>query len=90
MVGARDYDWRSSVALPPGSVVERLPPPVEIGNEAGRFSVSYETTAEGFSQQRRLVLDRDVYAAEDYPALEALLYAQIDAQRSVVVYRPPQ
>ncbi|MEN5083244.1 DUF3857 and transglutaminase domain-containing protein [Bosea sp. TWI1241] len=90
MVGARDYDWRSSVSLPPGSVVERLPPPVEIGNAAGRFSVSYETTAEGFSQQRRLVLDRDVYAAEDYPALEALLYAQIDAQRSVVVYRPPQ
>lgn len=87
MVGSRDYRWTYRVQLPAGAAIERLPQAVDLANPAGQVTVRFAPSADGFSAERRLVLARDVYAAADYPALEALLYAHIDAQRSVVAYR---
>ncbi|WP_029351015.1 DUF3857 domain-containing protein [Bosea sp. 117] len=88
MMGAADFGWTYRITPPNGATITRLPPPVNIANAAGRFTANYQADGEQVAVTWRLVLDRDIYAATDYPALEALLYAQLDAQRSILVYNP--
>ena len=88
IVGARDYDLTYQVTLPAGSVIERLPPAVDMRNSAGRVKTHYEPTPAGFKATRHVVLDRTVYAPDQYPDLERLIYAVLDDRRGVIVYRP--
>ena len=88
MVTPRDNESRYHVTLPEGSVVERLPPAVDIRNAAGHFTARYELTADGFTAVRRVVMGRNVYAPELYPDLAQLIYAIGSDQRATIVYRP--
>jgi transglutaminase-like putative cysteine protease len=85
MVGAGEYTWVTSLALPAGIAITALPPDEHFSNDAGSFSASYERTESGLSVTRRLTILRDVYEAAEYPELKALLYAPIDDSRAVAV-----
>lgn len=88
LIEAHDYTVSYHVSLPPGAVVERLPPAVDITNAAGRFTARYEPTADGFTATRNTVLNGNVYQPAMYPDLERLIYAFSGDQRAVIVYRP--
>lgn len=88
IVGARDYESTYNIQLPAGSVIDRLPPAVDIKNAAGRVRARYEATPTGFSALRHVVLDQNVYAPEQYPDLEQLIYAFAADLRAIIVYRP--
>ncbi len=88
LVEAHDYTVTYHVSLPPGAMVERLPPAVDIVNAAGRFTARYEPTGDGFTATRTTVLNGNVYQPAMYPDLERLIYAFGDDQRAVIVYRP--
>ncbi|WP_348928721.1 DUF3857 and transglutaminase domain-containing protein [Aquabacter sp. CN5-332] len=88
IVGPRDYQSTYHLALPNGAVIERLPPALDIRNSAGHVSAYYEATANGFTAMRRVVLDGNVYAPEQYPDLEQLIYGFVADQRATIVFRP--
>lgn len=88
IVGPRDYSLTSQVTLPPGSVIQRLPPSVDVRNSAGHVRSHYEATPGGFTATRHVVLDRNVYLPEQYPDLERLIYAVLDDRRGIIVFRP--
>ena len=80
----RDAQWTSMIVVPPGFAVTRLPEDVALRNEAGLYSASYERTGRDVRVVRRLVLARPVYLAEQYPALEAVIYAALTDARAVI------
>ncbi|CAM3532905.1 Transglutaminase-like domain-containing protein [Bordetella sputigena] len=88
MIGARDYTWVYRIRLPAGAVVEHLPADVDVATPAGQVTARHVAGADGITVTRRLRIAQDIYAADAYPAIEALLYAYIDAQRAVLAYRP--
>ncbi len=88
LVEAHDYTVVYHVTLPPGAVLERLPPTVDVSNTAGRFTAQYEPTADGFTATRTVVLDGHVYMPAMYADLERLIYAYRDDERAVIVYQP--
>jgi transglutaminase-like putative cysteine protease len=88
MIGARDYTWIYRIRLPAGAVVEHLPADVDVATPAGQVTARHVAEADGITVTRRLRIAHDIYAADAYPAIEALLYAYIDAQRAVLAYRP--
>ncbi|WP_198298396.1 DUF3857 domain-containing transglutaminase family protein [Bordetella genomosp. 8] len=88
MMGARDYTWIYRIRLPAGAVVEHLPADVDVATPAGQMTARHVREADGITVTRHLRVDADIYPADAYPAVETLLYAYIDALRSVLVYRP--
>ncbi|WP_179283281.1 DUF3857 domain-containing transglutaminase family protein [Bordetella genomosp. 9] len=88
MVGARDYTWIYRIRLPAGAVVEHLPDDIDVATPAGRMTARHVREGDGITVTRRLRIDADIYAADAYPAVETLLYAYVDALRSVLAYRP--
>jgi transglutaminase-like putative cysteine protease len=86
---ARDYGWESSIDVPASMQVERLPDDVTIANAVGSYTARYRRDGtHGIKVTRNLVIARDVVAAEQYKALEALLYAPIVDIRSVLMLAP--
>ena len=86
---ARDYGWESSIDVPASMQVARLPDDVTIANAVGRYTARYRNEGpQRIVVTRNLVIARDVVPAEDYKALEALLYAPIVDVRSVLVLAP--
>lgn len=88
IVGAREYSWHSTIALPPGAVVEHLPAAVDLLNPAGHFSASYEVVDGKITVKRVFVINKTTYPAKEYADVQSLLYAFIDDQRAVISYRP--
>lgn len=87
-VAARDLGWNSVIDLPPGQAVALLPDDVTIANQVGSYDAHYVAERDQIRVERRLVLRTNVVAPDDFPALEAVLYAaQIDA-RAAMVLRP--
>ena len=80
----RDEQWTSTIVVPPGFAVTRLPENVALRNAAGLYAATYERTGRDVRVVRRLVLARPVYPAEQYPALEALIYAALTDARAVL------
>jgi transglutaminase-like putative cysteine protease len=79
----RDEQWTSTIAVPPGFAVTRLPENVALRNDAGFYAATYERTGRDVRVVRRLVLARPVYPPEQYAALEALIYAALTDARAV-------
>lgn len=89
MIGARDHRWTYRISLPAGARVVHLPPDTTVRTAAGEATARYAADGQGVTVARQLVLPHDVYMPEDYPALQTLLYAHIDAQRAVMAYQLP-
>ncbi len=88
MIGAKDLNWQVSLALPDKEHIAALPADVAVENQAGFYRASYARTASGVTATRRLVLNRSVYAPEDVPALEDLIYAALDDTRVALRVEP--
>lgn len=80
----RDERWTSTIVVPPGFAVTRLPENVTLRNEAGFYAATYERTGRDVRVVRRLVLARPVYPPEQYEALAALIYAALTDARAVL------
>ena len=86
---ARDYGWETSIDVPASLQVERLPDDVTIANAVGSYTARYRPDGpHRIMVTRNLMIARDVIAADEYKALEALLYAPIVDIRSGLVLAP--
>ncbi len=82
---ARDFGWDSVIDLPKGMKVVRLPDDVDVSNVTGYYRARYRAVDGGISVARSLMIHRDVVAASDYKAMEAVFYAALVDVRSVLV-----
>lgn len=84
VAAASQSEWRTTVSLPAGMTVERLPDDVALSNGAGRYVAHYERNGRDVVADRRLTINRDVFQAASYPDLEALLYAPLSDARAIL------
>jgi hypothetical protein len=85
LIGVQDFAWRYRITLPIGFALRELPRDVLLQNEAGHFRAHYELADGVLTAERELVLEHDVYDPGQYPAVQALLYAQLGDVRHVLV-----
>lgn len=85
LTAARDDRWTMTLALPQGVTARRLPRNVAFANAAGSYTAAYSADADGVHSSRRLIVARPQYAADEYPDLQALIYAALDDARAVMV-----
>lgn len=82
--------WTSTLALPAGLVVARLPHDVTFANAAGSYSARYERTGGDVAIARRLVIAHGLFAAGEYDDLQALIYAALEDTRAVLGFAREQ
>lgn len=85
LAGVGAYDWDTTLVLPPGMRVTQLPDPVRLETSVGSYTATYTRAGAEVQVRRRLVVEREVVAPDEYEALETLLLAPIDDARSVMV-----
>lgn len=85
-----EVNWHSTLTLPAGYVPTYLPPGENLRNSAGEFVYSVHDSGDTVSASYRLELDHIVYTPTQYPALRALLLADLRAQRAPLVFHPIQ
>ena len=84
LAAAGRSEWRTTVSLPAGMNVVRLPEDVALTNGAGSYVAHYERDGRDVVADRRLTINRDVFQAASYPDLEALLYAPLSDARAIL------
>jgi len=84
LTAAGEWSWSTTLALPPGLVVTRLPHDEAFSNEAGTYSARYERAGHDITVARRLVIDHGLFAADQYADLQALIYAALGDGRAVL------
>ncbi len=85
-LAARDWGWSSVIDLPPGRFVAQLPDDVAVSNQVGSYHAHYVAGLDQIKVERRLVIQTNVIAPEDFAALEAVLYAaQVDARAAMAL-----
>ncbi len=82
-----EVDWHSMLTLPAGYVPTYLPPGENLHNAAGTFIYSVHAGDGKVSASYQLKLNHIVYTPAQYPALRALLLADLRAQRAPLVFR---
>ncbi|HEX7381734.1 MAG TPA: DUF3857 domain-containing protein, partial [Nevskiaceae bacterium] len=81
-----EVDWRSTLTLPSGYAPTWLPPDVNLHNAAGSFRYTLSDHDGTISARYRLRLNHIVYTPAQYPALRALLLADLRAQQAPLVF----
>ena len=81
-----EVQWHSTLTLPAGYVPTYLPPGENLHNAAGIFIYSVHASGGAVSASYQLKLNHVVYAPAQYPALRALLLADLRAQRAPLVF----
>ena len=81
-----EVQWHSTLTLPAGYVPTYLPPAENLHNAAGTFIYSVHAGDGAVSASYQLKLNHIVYAPAQYPALRALLLADLRAQRAPLVF----
>lgn len=81
-----EIDWHSTLTLPPGYAPTYLPPDSSLHNAAGSFDYNVTDTHGVVSASYRLRLDHILYTPAQYPALRALMLADLRAQRAPLVF----
>ncbi len=81
-----EVDWHSTLSLPAGYAPTYLPPAENLHNAAGSFTYTVKDSGGTVSASYRLQLDHIVYTPAQYPALRALLLADLRAQRAPLVF----
>ena len=84
LTAAGDSEWTTTLDLPPGLAVTRLPRDVRFENDAGSYSAQYALAGHDVTVRRRLTVARGVFAASDYEAVQALIYAALADTRTVL------
>jgi transglutaminase-like putative cysteine protease len=83
-----DAGWDTTIALPPGTSVVRLPPDVDLMTSAGHYTARYGMENGAIHVWRNLVISREVVPPESYPDLERLIYAPLVDSRALIVLTP--
>ncbi|WP_210492797.1 DUF3857 domain-containing protein [Microvirga antarctica] len=89
IIGAAESTWTTDLTFPQGASALSVPPAIALTNAAGSYAASYASTDAGLRVRRHLIINKDVYAADEYPELQALLYAFIDDARSPLLMTKP-
>jgi hypothetical protein len=84
LAGPRDDRWSTTLTLPPGFVVIRLPDEVALHNAVGSYTAHYELAGRDVVVARRLIVERNAIDPDEVPALEDLVYAALDDSRAVL------
>ncbi len=88
LCGAYDKLETTSLTLPEGVTVTRLPEPVDVENKLGRYTATYAQDGRTIDVERRLVLESTggLCAPEDYAALRELGQAVGRDLRAQILY----
>lgn len=81
-----EVQWHCTLTLPAGYVPTYLPPGENLHNAAGIFIYSVRASRGAVSASYQLKLNHVVYTPAQYPALRALLLADLRAQRAPLVF----
>ena len=81
-----EVDWHSTLSLPAGYAPTYLPPAENLHNAAGSFTYTVQDEHGTVSASYQLKLDHIVYTPAQYPALRALMLADLRAQRAPLVF----
>ena len=81
-----EVEWHSTLTLPSGYVPTYLPPGENLHNAAGTFIYSVHAGDGAVSASYQLELNHIAYTPAQYPALRALLLADLRAQRAPLVF----
>ncbi len=82
-----EVQWHSTLTLPAGYVPVYLPPGENLHNAAGTFIYSVHAGDGAVSASYQLKLSHIVFTPAQYPALRALLLADLRVQRAPLVFR---
>jgi len=85
-VGAFAARYEKTIRYPEGYRPVLLPQGVRLENEAGSFEARFDDKGDALSITLDLVVVKDFYAPEDYPALRALLNAAAGAVTQPIVW----
>ncbi|MBW4522712.1 MAG: DUF3857 domain-containing protein [Scytolyngbya sp. HA4215-MV1] len=86
---AMTWIWNYRITIPEGYQINRLPEATQFSNAAGEYNSHYQADPDAryIMVQRNLVLKQDVYNANEYPALRALIYQPVNDARSAIVLK---
>jgi transglutaminase-like putative cysteine protease len=84
MTAARDFRWTTTISVPAGYVVTRLPRDVAVRNTAGLYTATYERAGRDVRVARRLVVERTLFEPAAASDLEALVYAPMQDMRAML------
>jgi Domain of Unknown Function with PDB structure (DUF3857)/Domain of Unknown Function with PDB structure (DUF3858)/Transglutaminase-like superfamily len=85
IVGAANYNWEYKIIIPTGYKITRLPENKDFTNATGSYKSSYKQENKQIQIQRNLIINKDVYSAEEYPTFQDLIYKPINDVRSMIV-----
>jgi hypothetical protein len=82
----RDLQWTLNIDLPSGRETQNLPRSVQVENEIGSYSATYERAGAGkLVVHRRLILKQSVVKPGHYLDLENIIYAFLEDQRAILI-----
>ena len=85
IVWAGNYSWEYKITIPSGYKIIHQAKNKDFSNTTGSYKSSYEQGNGYILIKRNLVLNKNVYSAEEYPAFQGLIYKPINDARSVIV-----
>jgi hypothetical protein len=89
--GVLDSSWETTIVLPVGMSVARLPRDIDLRTPVGHYVARYKQDNGTIEIWRNLVIDRQVVAPEAYPEFERLISAPVmDAHATIVLTRAGQ
>ncbi len=83
-----DLGWETTIEMPAGMSVARMPADVDLLTPVGRYTARYRQENGSINIWRNLVIERQVVAPESYPDLERLIYAPLVDARATIVLTP--
>jgi transglutaminase-like putative cysteine protease len=83
-----DAGWETTIALPPGMTVVRLPSDADLVTPAGRYTARYTMEDGAIHVWRNLVIGQQVVQPDAYPDLERLIYAPMMDSRAIIELAP--
>ena len=84
VVGAATYRWHYDIQAPAYYQASLLPHNIHFKNQTGQYDSVYKIVKNKVDVTRTLIINKDVYSVDEYPALLALLYKPINDARSIL------
>lgn len=83
--GVLDSGWETTIVLPVGMSVARMPPDVNLVTPVGSYVAQYKQENGTIKVWRNLVIDQQVVAPEAYSEFERLIYAPVVDSHATIV-----
>ncbi len=84
LTSAGESVWVSTLVLPTGLTVARLPHDVTFANPVGHYTARYQRLGNEVKVTRRLTIARGLFAATEYEDVQQLIYAAVEDTRAVL------